>query len=125
MATQGYGVDITLIAAVDFTTKQFHAVKVDAAGKAALAGAGDFAVGILQDNVPAGEAARVRISGKSKMVADAAVAAGAKVTPSADAQGATATVTTDNILGVAASAAAAAGEVFEVIITHSGTGVAD
>jgi hypothetical protein len=58
-------------------------------------------------------------------VADAAVAAGAKVTPSADAQGATATVTTDNILGVAASAAAAAGEVFEVIITHSGTGVAD
>lgn len=125
MATQGYGVDISLLAAADFSAKQFFAVKVDNAGKAALGGAGDFCVGLLQDNVPSGEAAGVRVSGKSKGVAGAAITAGAKVTADANGRLVTATASTDNCLGVALSAAAALGEVIEVLVLPGGNFVAD
>ena len=125
MSTQGYGVDITLLAAADFSAKQFYAVKVDNTGKAALAGAGDWAIGILQNNPTSGEAATVRISGKSKFSADAAVAAGAKVTPSADGQVVTAVIATDNTLGVCLEATAAAGEIGSMLVQPAGAGVAD
>lgn len=125
MATQGYGVDITLLAAADFSAKQFHAVKVDNTGKAALAAAGDWAIGILQNNPLSGEAATIRVSGKSKFVADAAVAAGAKVTPSADGQIVTATIATDNCLGVCLEATNNAGEIGSMLVMQAGAGVAD
>ena len=100
-------------------------MKVDNTGKAALAGAGDWAIGILQNNPTSGEAATVRISGKSKFSADAAVAAGAKVTPSADGQVVTAVIATDNTLGVCLEATAAAGEIGSMLVQPAGAGVAD
>jgi hypothetical protein len=125
MATQGYGVDITLNNAASLSGLQFRAAKVDSNGLAALGGAGDFCVGITQDNVPTGEAGGVRISGVSKAVAGAAVAAGAKVTSDANGRIITATASTDNCLGVALSAAAALGEIISVLVLPGGNFVAD
>jgi hypothetical protein len=71
--------DITLTAAADLSAKQYFAVAVDTNGKAALAGAGVQAIGILQNKPIAGAAAQVRVYGISKMVAGAVVAKGAAV----------------------------------------------
>lgn len=135
MSTQGYGVDITLLAAADLSAKQFHFVKVDSNGKAAVAGLGEAAIGVLQNNPGDGQAATIRISGKSKVVADAAITAGALLKSSADGQAATATASTVNtsdagaasdplvgshVIGVATSTAAAAAEVIDMLITHAG-----
>lgn len=135
MSTQGYGVDISVIAAADLSAKQFHFVKIDSAGKVAIAGLGERVIGILQNKPGLDQAATVRISGKSKLVADAAVAAGALLKSSVDGQGTTATAATVNtsdagaaadpvigshVAGVALSAAAAAGEVMDALVQPSG-----
>ena len=135
MSQQGYGTDITLLAAADLSAKQFYAVKVDSNGKAALAGAGEHAIGVLQNKPTSGNAATVRISGATKMVASAAIAAGAVVAATAAGKSVTATkastntsdagVAADalvgsNVLGVALTAAGADLDVHEVCITHSG-----
>lgn len=135
MATQSNGVDITLLAAADLTGKQFHFVKVDSAGKAALAALGENAVGVLQNKPNTGQAATIRVFGRSKMVADAAVAAGASIKSSSDAQGATASAAVVNtsdagaasdpvigshVCGVALTAASNAGELFELLVRPMG-----
>ncbi len=71
---------ITLLAAADFSASQFLAVKVDSNGRAALAGAGDLAIGILQNDPDAiDKAATVGTEGVTKAVLGATVAAGAEV----------------------------------------------
>lgn len=135
MSKQGYGTDITLVAAADLSTKQFFAVKVDSAGKAALAAAGEFAIGILQNNPTSGVAATVRVSGKSKGIAGAAITAGAPIACDANGKIVTATLArtkTDdagvaadaligsNVLGIAMTDAGAANDVVEILVLHSG-----
>lgn len=135
MATQSNGVDFTLLAAADLRTKQFHFVKVDSNGKAALAALGENAIGVLQNKPNTGEAATIRVSGRSKVVADAAIAAGALLKSSADAQAATAAAATTNtsdagaaadaligshVVGIALTAAAAAAEVIEMLVSRQG-----
>jgi hypothetical protein len=70
---------LTRPAAADLSTKQYYGVKIDSSGKAALAGEGDIAIGILQ-NAPAalGRAASIAYGGVSKVVGGATVAAGAR-----------------------------------------------
>lgn len=116
---------ITLLAGADLRTAQFKAVKVDSNGKAVLAAAGDFAIGILQNKPNSGEAATIAVAGVSKASADAGITAGAKVTASADGQIVTATVATDNILGVALVTAGGAGVIIPVLLLQAGVGVAD
>lgn len=135
MAYETAGTDITLIAAADQSTSQYRAIKVDTAEKGAVAGAGEFAIGVLQNKPAAGEAATVRVAGVTKMVAGAAVAAGARVAPDAagkaktavaatvntsDAGAASDAVTASHVLGIALEAAAADGDIISVLITHSG-----
>lgn len=76
---------ITLIAAADLSAKQFYAVKIDNNGKAVLAGAGENAVGILQNTPTAGNVAEVMTLGVSKAVYGATVTGGQNL--SADANG--------------------------------------
>jgi hypothetical protein len=135
MSKQGYGTDITLVAAADLSTKQFYGVKIDSNGKAALAAAGEFAIGILQNNPALGVAATVRISGASKGIAGAAITAGALVTTDANGKIVTATLArtkTDdagvaadallgsNVIGVAMEGAGAANDVIQIAIVHAG-----
>ncbi len=72
---QGLGT-ITLIAAADLSGKQYYGIKIDSAGKAALATEGSDAIGILQNDPASGGAACVAVRGISKVVGGASVARG-------------------------------------------------
>jgi len=62
-------------AGADLSANQFKAVKFDANGDIVLCGAGERAVGILQNDPVSGEAAEIEESGYAKMIY------GANVTP--------------------------------------------
>lgn len=100
-----------LEASGDLSADQFRFMTVDASGQAERAGAGVSALGVLQDKpAAAGRAASVSKPGSTtKVVAGAAVAAGADVT--SDASGRAVTSSSGNyIAGKARTAAANAGE---------------
>ena len=113
--------NISLVAAVSFAAKQYYAVKVDANGEAALAGAGENAVGIMQDNPAADAIGNVMTLGVSKAVYGGDVVAGNNL--SSDAAG--------KLIPTAGAAAAvavalesgAAGEIHSVLlVTRTATG---
>lgn len=121
-------------AAADLTGKQYHAVKINSSGKLAVAAAGQFAVGILQNKPAAGQPGNFLYAGISKVVLGGTVAAGATVavnangqivdateatTNTADAGGAADALVGSNVIGVAL-AGGAAGELVPVLVTHSG-----
>ncbi len=56
----------TQVAAADLRTKQFYAVKIDSSSKMALAGAGENAIGILQNKPNINQAASVETLGVTK-----------------------------------------------------------
>ncbi|NPV72075.1 MAG: DUF2190 family protein [Firmicutes bacterium] len=123
--------DFTLEAAADLSASQYRFVRVDANGRAALCGAGQPAVGVLQNKPSAaGQAAQVRALGITKVVAGAAIAKGALVASDASGQAVAATVTTANtttgaltgshVAGIALEAAAAAGGVISVLLLPMG-----
>ncbi len=88
---------ISLDAAADFTGNQFYAVKIDASGDAALAGAGERAIGILQ-NTPgaAGRASEITTDGKSKAILGGSVTAGDALTSDANGKLVAGTTITEN-----------------------------
>jgi hypothetical protein len=120
MAWEIEGLDFTLPAAADLSANQYFIVKVDSSGSAALAGDGEPAIGVLQNEPDAaGKAASIRFAGISKVVAGAAVSAGAQVTPNASGKAITA-ATGKNILGVALAAASGDGVIIPVALTYNG-----
>jgi hypothetical protein len=119
-----YGIpvlDISLEAAADLQDNQYHFAVVDGDGKAALAGDGDAAIGVLQ-NKPgeatddAGEAASVRVYGISKVVASELIEPGDEV---ASALGGSAKVAGvgDRVLGVCLVGGDDE-EIISILITH-------
>ncbi len=96
--------DWTFEAGADLSTKQYHAVKFDGSGKVVLAGAGENAIGVLQDQPAAsGRACRVRVFGITRFVAGGVIAPGANVAADANGQGKTAVANTvDTQAGAAA-----------------------
>lgn len=112
----------SLIAAADLTTKQYYAVKVDSNGKAALAGAGENAIGILQDNPNTGEIGNVMVLGESKAIYGGAVTAGQNL--AADASGKLVTAGGSDAVLAVAKESGVADEIHTVYIvtrTSSGT----
>jgi hypothetical protein len=120
MAWEIEGLDFTLEAAADLSANQYFILKVDSSGKAALCGAGEPAIGALQNEPDsAGKAASIRFVGISKVVAGDAIAAGAQV--ASDASGKAITATTGaNIVGIALSQAAGDGVIIPVALTYNG-----
>ncbi len=135
MAGEANLVCITRIAGADLRTKQYYAVKQNSDGEVVLAGAGEKALGILQNAPNENQAATVAVAGISKWVAGGVVAPDAEV--AADASGkaktAVANVTdtqagsaTDPLLGSyilgrnLTLANSADGQVIEVLLTHTG-----
>jgi hypothetical protein len=121
MSQSQAGVDISLVAAVDLSSLQYRAVKQHTtAGQVTKCGAGEAAIGILQNAPAAGEAALVRISGTSKVYAYNGFTAGDALA-SADANGALDTVgaAPTSIIGYALATASKAGVLAEMLITHS------
>ena len=137
MAVQEALTCISMKAAGDLSSKQFYCMKVSAANTVDTNdAAGGRVIGVLQNKPDAaGRDATVAVAGRSKAVAGAAVAAGAYVkalangkvddaatAPTVDASGASATAasTGANVIGIALTAAAADGEVIEVLLLHCG-----
>lgn len=130
MAYEQFGPFITAPAGVDLSASQYKAVKLDADGNAVLAGAGEFAVGILVDDPKLGQTATIQVSNVSKAVAGAAFQAGDLLTPNATGQLVEATVaaantttgaiTGDKVLALALQDAGAAGQIVPVVIIHAG-----
>ena len=119
MATKNLISSVSLVAAADLTAKQFYVVKIDSAGKAALAGASDTTqVGILQDKTPNGTAATVATGGISKAVLGGTVASGAEVT--SDANGKIIAATTGKYIIGICTAGGAANEIGSVLINPRG-----
>jgi hypothetical protein len=134
MSIQNTGNVHSLPAAADLSAKQFYAVKVNSSGQAALAAAGEFAIGILQNKPTAGQAATIVTVGPvSKAVAGGSITAGALVAADANGKLVAATLartntqdhsTTDpligsNVVGVALEGAAT-NDVFAVLLTSAG-----
>jgi len=67
--------DISLEAAEDLSSYQYHFVTLDSDGKVQLLNAaGDTVIGVLQNDPKSGEEASVRVLGVSKVVANDALA---------------------------------------------------
>jgi hypothetical protein len=125
-ALQPNGVDITLIAAADLSASGHVAIKVDTNGQAAVAAAGEPAIGVLQNAPVSGAVAKVRIAGTSYAKAGtggivkgsllASDAAGALVTATkaktdtSDAGAAADPLIGSNVIGVGLVAALAAAD---------------
>lgn len=121
MATKQATQSLTLKAAADLSTKQHFFVKVTAAQSVNLCSAiTDVAIGVL-NNKPdaANKAAEVDVSGTTKVVAGAAIAAGARVAPMASGKAQTA-ASTQVPRGIALDAAAADGDVIEIFLIDGG-----
>lgn len=114
MAYEIPGFSFSLVAAADLSTHQYKFVNIDATGKAALGGAGTRTVGVLQNKPTSGQIGTVVVTGVSKVVAGAAVAAGDSV--QSDATGRAITLAAGIGEGVALQAASGAGVVIPVLL---------
>lgn len=98
--------NITLPAGANLSENQYFAVTVDSESNAVLAGAGEVAIGILQNDPNEDEAATIMTYGLTKAVFGDTVANGAIVTPDADGKLVTST-TGDREVGIAIEGGAA------------------
>lgn len=119
MATDDIGKTISLPASGDLSAAQYKFI-VTSSGKAAVAGAGASAVGVLQNDPDAVDrAATVAIEGIVKVVAGAAFSLDAEIMSDASGRAITAT-STNMILGTALEAATAAGQIVKVLFQKNG-----
>ncbi len=117
MAFEIPGFAFSLEASADLSAAQHHCVDVDSNGRVAVVtGSGDDVAAILQNDPNAlGNAAALMKTGISKVVAGAAVAAGALVMSNASGRAITAT-SGQVVFGRALEAAATGGEVIPVLL---------
>lgn len=115
--------NISVFAAnADLSANQFYAVKLGSNGKLALCGAGEAAMGILQDKPVADGFGTVMTVGVTKAKAGGTIAAGAMVMSNAAGKMVTATGT-NAVVGLAMSAAAD-GDIFSVLmVARNASGV--
>ena len=119
MAYQIPGFSFTLEASGDLSAEQFTFMTA-AGGEATQAGAGVHVIGVLQNDPAAqGREAAIMADGVSKVVAGAAVAVNANVTPDANGEAVTAGMG-DVVAGVALQAAGAQGEIIAVLLRSGG-----
>lgn len=115
-----YSVKVTLVAGADLSAKQYHFVKLDAAGKAvACSAVTDQPIGILQNAPLSGQEAEVLIAGGSKIVAGGALSIGATLGTTTAGRAAALTAGTDTTkyaVGTLLTAAGANGEVATAVI---------
>ena len=106
---------ISCIVNADMTSKQYYIVK-GSTTSVALCTAGVQPFGVLQDTPAAsGRPGKVGISGVSKVVAGAAITAGAYVSSDSSGKAVTA-ASADFALGIARTAAGADGDVISVLL---------
>lgn len=111
---------ITLESAADLSAKQYHFVKVNADGKAAICAATtDVPIGVLQNDPTAGQTAEIVVIGVTKISSDAALNEGDLIGTSADAQADAKVVGTDTtqyVVGQMMTATGAAGVIGTALV---------
>lgn len=124
MATENIVLSKSWPASVDLSAYQFHAVKISGA-QAALCGAADVPVGILQNKPDAaGKAAEVGLIGVSKAVVNGSsvnVAIGDFLAVNANGRLIKTTTASDNVVARALEAVTADGVVAEVLLDPMNT----
>ena len=109
--------ELSKTASEDLSAKQFHIVQMDSSGDAEVAeGATDLLLGVLQNTPESGQEATIRFIGTTKVIASAAIAIGANVTAANDGEAVTTTTDKDIVIGVALEAAAAQGDIIEIML---------
>lgn len=115
-----------LLAGADLSAKQYFIVKLSTASDVVLAGAGEAAVGILQNAPANGAIAVVRCIGPSRLIAGAPIAQGARFASDANGKAKTASALVQATgaasygVGHVLEAAAADLDPIQVLITHCG-----
>lgn len=104
---------ITLKAGADLSAKQYRVGALNASGDVVVAGAKARAVGIIQNNPKADDAATVGINGVSRVISGAAVPCGPV---QSDAEGAVVPYTDGEIVGDVCEPASAAGQIVSIIL---------
>lgn len=99
--------------------KEYLFAKLDTAGKVLLAGAGELAIGTVQEGKAVGQHSTIMITGITKIVAGAAFNAGVKL--AADAAGKARLATTgQQVVAISLQAAGAADEVVPAKLSVGG-----
>lgn len=119
MAVEEIVYNTSVIAGADLSARQFHCVKLNASGHAVLSGAGENALGILQDKPGLGQVGAVCGLGKSMAVLGAIVTPGQNLTPDADGRLVPATGN-DAVVAVAAESGSA-GDICSVYVLSRAT----
>ena len=101
------------VAASTLATKQYHFVKLDSSGDVVIAGNGDDAIGVLQNDPIAAEECEIIIVGVSKVSSGAPEHAAARGLAG---QAEDAVATTEFAVGKALTAASAVSEIFTAAI---------
>jgi len=119
MAREQRLLPLSLPSSGDLSTKQYLFVDVNSSGQVVVVSStGGKAIGVLQNNPNAvGLGADVATLGISKVIASAAITAGAEVSSTNAGQAKTA-ATTEQILGRAMNTTTGAGEILEVLLDH-------
>jgi selenocysteine lyase/cysteine desulfurase len=102
----------------DNAVTAYNVVKVTSTGCDVATASSDAIIGVAQATCAAAEQAVVRFIGTTKVIASAAISAGAKLT--ATTAGKVVTTTTDhhNVIGIALEAAAADGDIIEALLVN-------
>ena len=118
MATSTPVLALPCLAAADLRTKQYRFVELTAANTVnACNAATDLVYGVLTNKPNTGQGAAVTVLGVEKVIAGAAVAAGARVGTDNQGRAVTKTADADLSSGIAQTAASQAGELIEVLLT--------
>ena len=121
MSGQQIDRDRTFKAGADLTSSQFRFVKMSAQNTVVVATAGtDKIIGVLQNAPALNDTARVTLlnaQGTTQVVASAAIAVGAYVTATTGGKAVTTTTAGNVVAGIAVDAAAADGDLIEIIPT--------
>jgi hypothetical protein len=124
MAYEMDTLDITLLAAADLSTYQYRFVKLTADNTVNVCGAGEQAIGILQNKPSAaGKEARVRVFGVSRITngTAGAIAYGVKVMSAADGKGVASTTDKDIYFGIILDGVSAQNEITTMLLTGINT----
>lgn len=114
-------IDVSLAANADLSAKQYYAVKRDATtGLAALSGANEKSLGILQNKPTAGDTARVRIQGVSNAELEEAgtILFGKFLTPTANGTLEICDAAGEEFIAKLLTVGAATGDICEVLVIH-------
>ena len=111
----------SFIAGEDLSSKQYYFVELKADRKVELVDAAtDIPIGVLQNKPKSGEEALVMVAGRTKLVAQAAIAVGNAIGPHSNGKTVAKTIGTDTThytAGIALEAAAAADNIITGLIS--------